>query len=176
MSRVPYRLRYAAPVRIINPSDNDVMIWKGSSVGQLYSLLPEEHMTDSSIPSHCYFIQVDSQTFVRTVSSSSDLRVPGFKDIPELFPINNPESEKNLIYGNFKQHENVLSQGPNDLGTVSSIKHKINIGDAEPRKAPMRRMPPVKRDIIRQEVNDMLRADEIEESESPWSSGVGLLD
>ena len=167
------------PVRIINPSDNDVMIWKGSSVGQLYPLLPEEHMTDSSIPSNCYFIQVDSQTFVRTVSSSSsDSCVPGFKDIPELFPINNPDipgSEKNLIYGILKQHENIISQGPNDLGTVSSIKHKINTGDAEPRKAPIRRMSPVRRDIIRQEVNDMLRADVIEESESPWSSGVVLV-
>lgn len=80
-----------------------------------------------------------------------------------------------MIYGFLKQHENVISQGPNDLETVSSIKHKINTGDAEPRKAPMRRMSPVKRDIIRQEVNDMLRADVIEESESPWSSGVGLV-
>ena len=36
-------------------------------------------------------------------------------------------------------------------------------------------MSPVKRDIIRQEVNDMLKAEVIEQSESPWSSGVVLV-
>ena len=166
------------PVRIINPSDNDVVIWKGSSVGQLYPLLPEANMNDTSIPSHCYFVQVDSQTFARTVNRSTDSQVSDRKDIPELFSIDNPEipeSEKNLIYGILKQHEKVISQGPNDLGSVSSIKHKINTGDAEPRKAPMRRMSPVKRDIIRQELNDMLKAEVIEQSESPWSSGVVLV-
>ena len=119
------------PVRIINPRDSDVVIWKGSSVGQLYPLLPEENMNDTSIPSHCYFVHVDSQTFVRTVNRSTDSQVSDRKDVPGMFPIDNPdipESEKNLIYGILKQHEKVISQGPNDLGSVSSIKHKINTG------------------------------------------------
>ena len=167
------------PVRIFNPTDNDVRIWKGSTVGFMHPLLNEDSMKETSIPAHRYFIgsSNNSQTFVRTVNSNK-VNESDNEAIPHLFPIDNPdisEQEKHLHYDILKRHKDVISWGPNDLGSVTSVKHRINTGSAEPRKAPLRRMAPVKREIIRQEVNDMLTNVVIEESESPWSAPVVLV-
>ena len=53
------------------------------------------------------------------------------------------------------------SQGPNNLGSVSSVKHK-----RDTREAPLRQTTPVKQDIIRQEVNSKLKPDVIGQSAS----------
>ena len=74
---------------------------------------------------------------MRTVNHSNVSSAPDNKTIQKLFPIDNPsitEHEKDLHYI-LKRHENVISWGPNDLGSVISIKHKITMGGAEPKKA-----------------------------------------
>ena len=168
------------PVRIINHSNDSVYIWKGSSVGQLFPLVDNVTSREPKIPHHCYFVQASCpvKRAVNTVQMKETDVADLEAKIPKLFPINNPEIpevEKDLHYDLFAKYSNVISWGPDDLGTVKTVKHKIDTGDAEPCKVPLRRMGPIKRDIVQTEIKAMLENNIIEESQSPWSAPVVLV-
>ncbi|XP_068203040.1 uncharacterized protein [Palaemon carinicauda] len=60
-------------------------------------------------------------------------------------------------------------------GLTSLLMHDVEVGDARPIKQHPYRVNPSKRDIIKQEVEYMLRHDLIQRSFSPWSSPVVLV-
>ena len=167
------------PVRVINQSNDSIHVWKGSSVGQLFPLLNSESDQNIKAPAHCYFVQAScplqkNVNNINTGDSSINLRAK----IEQEFPIENPdipETERKLHYDTLMKYPNVISWGPHDLGTVNIVKHKIDTGQAEPCKMPLRRMGPVKRDIVHSEIKAMLENDIIEESQSPWSAPVVLV-
>lgn len=62
----------------------------------------------------------------------------------------------------------VFAFDTSQLGSVTAASHRIHTGDAPPIRAPVRRFSPSERQDIIQHVGDMLAADVIEESASPW--------
>ncbi|XP_068240411.1 uncharacterized protein [Palaemon carinicauda] len=60
-------------------------------------------------------------------------------------------------------------------GLTSLLMHDVEVGDARPIKQHPYRVNPSKRDIIKQEVEYMLRHDLIQRSFGPWSSPVVLV-
>lgn len=71
-----------------------------------------------------------------------------------------------------KKHTHVFSKTKDDLGVASSIKHKINTGNAQPFKQPPRRIPHTKRDAVDQEIQRLIDCKIIEPSTSPWASNI----
>ena len=72
----------------------------------------------------------------------------------------------NLLYRNLDS----FATGMRDLVGTDVMYHSIDTGTAEPvRKTAYRQSPEMMREMQRQ-VNDMMRAGIVEESESPWSS------
>jgi len=72
----------------------------------------------------------------------------------------------NLLYRNL----DLFATGMRDLVGTDVMYHSIDTGTAEPvRKTAYRQSPEMMREMQRQ-VNDMMRAGIVEESESPWSS------
>ncbi|MCG8113688.1 MAG: RNase H-like domain-containing protein, partial [Candidatus Thiodiazotropha taylori] len=69
----------------------------------------------------------------------------------------------------------VFSTGPTDLGKTDLIKHHIKLTDDTPFKEPYRRIPPAMYEEVRVHLKEMLEADAIRPSESPYSSNVVLV-
>ena len=59
-----------------------------------------------------------------------------------------------------------------DLGNSGLLEHAIETGDCKPVKQPPRRVPPYKREVIDQQLGELLTTGRIEPSQSPWSSPV----
>ena len=98
--------------------------------------------------------------------------------LEEMFPISSdlvPEEEKRKHYEVLSTYADCISKGPWDLGTAKGAKHTINTGSAQPIQIPPRRVPFHKRQEMRRQVDEMLEAQIIELSESPWSSPVVLV-
>jgi len=77
----------------------------------------------------------------------------------------------NLLYRNL----DLFATGMRDLVGTDVMYHSIDTGTAEPvRKRAYRQNPEMMREMQRQ-VNDMMRAGIVEESESPWSSPCLLI-
>ena len=82
----------------------------------------------------------------------------------ELFPITNPsisEPEKASVYEVFAKHQNAISLGKSDLGSVNKFYHSSGTDNAKPSHIPMRRVPYHSRHMGQKEVESMLKADVI---------------
>ncbi|MCG8078888.1 MAG: DDE-type integrase/transposase/recombinase, partial [Candidatus Thiodiazotropha taylori] len=69
----------------------------------------------------------------------------------------------------------IFSKGLTDLGKTNLVKHSIKLTDNTPFKDPYRRIPPAMYEEVKQHLKDMLEADAIRPSESPFSSNVVLV-
>lgn len=69
----------------------------------------------------------------------------------------------------------VFSTGPTDLGRTNLVKHDIKLTDDTPFKDPYRRIPPAMYEEVRLHLKEMLEADAIRPSQSPYSSNVVLV-
>ena len=98
--------------------------------------------------------------------------------VEEMFPISSnfvPEEEKLRLYDMLSTYADCISKGSWDLGTAKGVRHTIDTGSAQPIQVPPRRVPFHKRQEMRSQVDEMLEADIIEPSDSPWSSPVVLV-
>jgi hypothetical protein len=80
---------------------------------------------------------------------------------------NQPRRLKELI----ENHIHLFSKSKLDIGTATGIKHDIRTGDAPPLSEPLRRLPIHRQEEADKQIREMLEADVIEESMSPWSCG-----
>ena len=76
------------------------------------------------------------------------------------------------VLGNWSH---IFSTGPTDLGKADIVKHEIKLKDNTPFKDPYRRIPPAMFEEVRQHLKEMLEADAIRPSQSPFSSNVVLV-
>lgn len=82
------------------------------------------------------------------------------------------EIQTQQLHDLLMQNETTFSKNKDDLGTASSIKHKINTGKAKPFKQPLRRIPITKREAVDKEIQRLLDCNIIEPSTSPWASNI----
>ena len=69
-----------------------------------------------------------------------------------------------------KEYEDIFAKDSSDLGKSGLLGHAIDTGDCKPVKQPPRRVPPYQREIIDQQLEELLATNRIEQSQSPWSS------
>lgn len=85
------------------------------------------------------------------------------------------EEENFLLAELLVKYENVFSRSSGDLGQTDRVKHKINTGTAAPIRQHPRRQPFGKREIEKQEIENMLQKGVIEPSNSAWASPIVLV-
>ena len=78
---------------------------------------------------------------------------------------------ENFLY----RWRNIFSKGIIDLGNCDLVKHEINLSDETPFKDPHRRIPPALFQEVREHLKEMLEADAIRPSTSPYSSNVVIV-
>ena len=69
----------------------------------------------------------------------------------------------------------VLALTTDDLGRTNKLRHHIDTGDAPPIRQSVRRIPPYRREEVRDLLNKMLDRVVIEPSSSPWASPIVLV-
>ena len=76
------------------------------------------------------------------------------------------------VLGNWSH---IFSKGPTDLGKADIVKHGIKLSDNTPFKEPYRKISPAMYEEVRQHLKEMLEADAIRPSVSPYNSSNVVL-
>jgi len=84
--------------------------------------------------------------------------------------------QKKQVASLLNKYQGVFSTSDNDIGRTGIIKHQIPTGDATPIRQPMRRVPYHQQKEVDRQIQTMLENDVIQESTSPWSSGIVLVE
>ena len=72
-------------------------------------------------------------------------------------------------------YHNTFALKPDELGCTSTIKHEIHLNDNKPFKECFRYIPLPLPEEVHASLRDMLEADTIQPSQSPWSNAVVLV-
>ena len=92
--------------------------------------------------------------------------------VEEMFPISSdlvPKEEKLRGYEVLSTYADYLSKGLWDLSTSKGVRHTIDTGAAKPIQVLPRRVPFHKRQEMPSQVDEMLKAEIIELTDSLWS-------
>ena len=147
------------PVRILNPSFEDVRIPRRAILGR-WSHLPEQTViTDES-----------ASSAVPTTAASSD--------VPDLFDwseFSGSEVERAQLKALLTEFSDVVATSKDDVGQTNLLAHTIHVDGAAPVKQPPHCLPFHKRKEVRKHLDQMLAADVVEPSSSPWFSPVVLV-
>ena len=125
------------PVRVFNPLNKPLKIYRCSSIRELYPLHGGEELSEEDNVGMNYKIVSpgvsDSDVGVLPeVKQCGAVELEDFENccvsMEELFPINSdavPEEEKRRHYEILATYDNCISRGPMDLGTAKGVKHTI---------------------------------------------------
>ena len=155
--------------RMMNPSDTPVLLHKGTVIG-----------TFAELNSHDVVMSLNSDPAVSTLEpSSSNENTDSKQDISSKFKcLPSPalsEAENSQLLQLLSSYPDIFATSTLDLGRKSIIKHKIDIGDANPIKQAPYRVSQSQKAEIDQHISNMLEQDVIQVSTSPWSSPVVLV-
>ena len=172
------------PARVFNCLNKPLKIYRCSSVGDLQLLVEVDELPDKGV-SEGYKVVRGAKENVKGESGARQCSAVFVEnseadDVPleVMFPISSdsvPEEEKRKHYKVLSTYADCISRGPWDLGRAIGAKHTIDTGSAQPIQVPPRRVPFHKRQEMRRQVDEMLEAQIIELSKSPWSSPVALV-
>ena len=85
------------------------------------------------------------------------------------------EEQKEEATDIFEKWQSVFSKGPLDLGHTDLVRHEINLSDEKPFKEQVRRISPALFEEVREHISEMLEAEAIRPSQSPYSSNVVVV-
>ena len=158
MSRSIFKKDQDPLINMINVNRGTIRIKKGTLLG--YVLPCEEVLIVEE--KNCEMVGIDIvQEKVNTILKGCD----------NLNSENEEELRRILI-----RYESVFADNETDLGHFTSIKHKIDTGNVEPIKIPMRRVALNKQKEIDNQVDKMLAAGVIRPSLSSWAAVPHLVE
>ncbi|KAL6456587.1 hypothetical protein MHYP_G00351310 [Metynnis hypsauchen] len=144
-------------VRVLNTTENDIELLPGQHLGEF-------HSTSSNNTT------IVEEACCMTSTVHSDAVPPVQMDETNLSH-SQAQSLKMLL----RKYSTVFSMHSEDRGRTGIIKHRIRTGDATPIKQRAYRVTPEQRAEIQNQVDELLKADIIEESYSPWAAPVILV-
>ena len=82
------------------------------------------------------------------------------------------QANRNQLAEFLHQNADAFARSSDDLGHVTTVKHRIHTGDAAPIKQAPRRIPLHKKQIVQEEIEKMLQRRVIESCDGPWASPI----
>lgn len=84
-------------------------------------------------------------------------------------------TDRDQVQSLLLRYQDVFSAHEGDLGCTSLISHEIPLTDEVPVRQRYRRLPPVEYDVVKSHINQLLEAQVIRESCSPYASPIVLV-
>lgn len=144
------------PVRLFNPSESNVTIHLGTTVGELS---PIEDIMEGDLGQ----------------SESSDTLPEHLKPLFKNSSSNLSKKQAKVVKSLLMKYALLFTKSDKDVGRTGLTKHTINTGDNRPIKEVPRRLPEHMNAEVDKHVKDMLENNVIEPSNSPWASRVVLV-
>lgn len=157
-----------AEVLIVNASDAPVFLKKGEKIGTV-SLLNADEAESTLI--------IDNTDVTNQRLASNPTKIERIPDILDLNSARNVLSRtqfQHLVKMLQKSHK-VWRDPYEELGAGIQFSHTIDTGNARPLNSKPRRLPLVKVNEARTEVERMLRLNVIEPTNSPWGAPIVLV-
>ena len=156
------------PVRVFNLRDSLVTVYKGTCVAVCEPITSDDVMQDKEKrlvgvlqePVAQENTDVLPEHLVKLYQASC-------KDL-------NRDQRRHLACM-LKNYQDVFAKDADDLGRTSAVQHEINTGSTRPIRQPPRRLPIYQRQVVREEIDKMLKRGVIEPSSSPWASPIVLV-
>lgn len=160
-----------AHVPVSNVSREAVYLQPRVTLGLLYSV----HVVETNKPTLVFSQEVNSQGQVTvTCSQATAGEAPSLDlesiDLSKLTPSDQTAVKKLLV-----KYGDVFSKGDTDLGCTSLIEHQIPLLDDIPTKQRYRRIPPSQFEIVKAHIKQLLEAQIIRESCSPYAAPLVLV-
>ena len=154
--------------RLFNPCDSDVILYKGSHIGLF---IPIQEVIDPT--------EMEDKNFVCHIEEKdkvSSVQLPEYMtNMYEMGTENLTESESVLFKELLIRYRDTFFDPTGEPGRTTLGMHNIKLKDDTPVKEPPRRVPLYKRQVIDEEIKKLEDKKFIEKSNSPWSSGLVLV-
>lgn len=85
------------------------------------------------------------------------------------------ESQRGQFSSLVTECEHIFAKNSSDLRKSGHLEHAIDTSDSKPVKQPPRRVTPYQREVIDQQLDELLAIERFEPSQSPWGSPVLLV-
>lgn len=144
--------------RILNPTDQDIILREGMHLGEFFSVDESELVPLPQVP-------------VETVSAISATQAP----VVSLEESPASQQQKAQLAALLAEHKEIFSTAKGMTGKCTLIKHHIKTAGHPPLRQRAYRTSPEKREEIDRQVATLLADGVIEESCSPWASPVVLV-
>ncbi|KAL7848206.1 hypothetical protein AOLI_G00229240 [Acnodon oligacanthus] len=144
-------------VRVLNTTEIDIELLPGQHLGEFRS-------TSSS----------DSTIVEERCCTTSTVHSDAVPPV-QIDEANLSHSQAQSLKMLLKKYSTVFSMHSEDRGCTGIIEHRIRMGNATPIKQRAYRVTPEQRAEIQNRVDELLKADIIEESYSPWAAPVILV-
>ncbi|XP_066267523.1 uncharacterized protein [Branchiostoma lanceolatum] len=155
-------------VQVLNTNNHPVRIPERINIGQFHA---------TSDPDAAYTIADAADTLpVVPPTQKAKVRVPKTSlPVIDLSDIGLPQPQLQELSDCLEANRDCFSTGSFDLGRTDLVQHRIDTGDAAPIKQRPYRTPVHRREVLRNQIAEMLDHDVIEPSTSPWASPVVIV-
>ena len=149
------------PVRILNPSDHAVTLNKGKEIATM------EIVQDVQV--------LGAGKKKRQEQDLPRVNAEVLWEMVERSGAHLSEREQEQLFQLLVEYSDIFASSSMDLGHTDKLQHPINTGDARPIRQRIRRLPPHRREEVSKLLDDMLKKDIIQPSDSPWASPIVLV-
>lgn len=153
-----------AYIPVVNVGSSAVLLYPHTVVGTL------DEVSVVSLPAGV--IEVPSST-ATMASQSAHPTMPDQIEALDLSAL--PPSEQDQVKSLLRRYESVFSAHDGDLGCTDLITHDIPLLDDIPVRQRYRRIPPSEYEVVKEHINQLLEAQIIRESSSPYGSPIVLV-
>lgn len=157
-------VRGTAYIPIVNVGASDVLLYPHAVVGTL------DEVRVVSLPAGV----TEVPTLVATVASQS-VSPPVQDSIAAIDLGHLPAEVQDKVRALLGQYSSIFSAHDGDLGCTDLISHEIPLLDDVPVKQRYRRIPPSEYEVVKDHINQLLSAQVIRESSSPYASPIVLV-
>ena len=165
--------------QVINPTDVDLEIRRNQVVGFWESLSSDTEIENFEVDGNETCGPAQTQNVLSPNSVPTADSVAPSDILSELgININDADltsDQQHKLVQFLVQNTDVFAKDSTDLGTTDLHFHRIDTGDAKPVHQRFYRTSPAHKAEIERQIHDMLKADIIEPSTSPWASPVVLV-
>lgn len=154
-----------AYIPIVNVGLSDILLYPRTVVGTL------DTVNVASFPPGV----TEIRSGVATVSSQTAFASPAQQQMDDVDLSSLPGEDQSKVRSLLNRYANVFLAHDGDLGCTNLVSHDIPLIDDTPVWQRYRRIPPSEYEVVKMHINQLLSAQVIRESSSPYASPIVLV-